>query len=35
MGDLVYIGQNVNVNIAHVNQNSLFGKIEKSKMRAA
>ena len=34
-GHMGYIGQNVNVNIAHVNQNSLFGKIEKSKMRAA
>ena len=34
-GDKGYIGQNVNVNIAHVNQNSLFGKIKKSNMRAA
>ena len=29
------IGKNINIKIAKVNQNSLFGKIEKNNMRAA
>ena len=29
------IGKNINIKIEHVNQNSLFGKIEKNNMRAA
>jgi len=33
-GNENYIGKNVNIKIDNVNQNSLFGKIEK-KMKAA
>ena len=33
-GNENYIGKNINIKIDNVNQNSLFGKIEK-KMRAA
>ena len=29
------IGKNLNIKIEHVNQKSLFGKIEKNNMRAA
>jgi len=34
-GDENYIGKNINIKIKDVNQNSLFGKIEKKNMRAA
>ena len=35
-GDLVVLDKlNLNIKIEHVNQNSLFGKIEKNNMRAA
>jgi len=34
-GEENYIGKNVNIKIKEVNQNSLFGKIEKNNMRAA
>ena len=34
-GDKNYIGKNLNIKINQVNQNSLFGKIEKNNMRAA
>ena len=34
-GNKNFIGKNLNIKIEHVNQNSLFGKIEKSNMRAA
>ena len=34
-GDTNFIGKNVNVQIEHVNKNSLFGKSEKNNMRAA
>ena len=34
-GDKNFIGKNVNIKIEQVNQNSLFGKIEKNNMRAA
>ena len=33
--DKNFIGKNVNIKIEQVNQNSLFGKIEKNNMRAA
>ena len=29
------VGKNINIKIKEVNQNSLFGKVEKNKMRAA
>jgi len=34
-GEENYIGKNINIKIEEVNQNSLFGKIEKNNMRAA
>jgi len=34
-GEENYIGKNINIKIKEVNQNSLFGKIEKNNMRAA
>ena len=34
-GNKNFIGKNLNIKIEHVNQNSLFGKIEKNNMRAA
>ena len=34
-GDENYIGKNINIKIKDVNQNSLFGKIEKKNVRAA
>ena len=34
-GNENFIGKNLNIKIEHVNQNSLFGKIEKNNMRAA
>ena len=34
-GDKNFIGKNVNIKIDKVNQNSLFGKVEKNNMRAA
>ena len=34
-GNESLIGKNLNIKIEHVNQNSLFGKIEKNNMRAA
>ena len=34
-GNKNLIGKNLNIKIEHVNQNSLFGKIEKNNMRAA
>jgi len=34
-GNKKFIGKNLNIKIENVNQNSLFGKIEKNKMRAA
>ena len=34
-GNKSLIGKNLNIKIEHVNQNSLFGKIEKNNMRAA
>ena len=34
-GNKNFIGKNLNIKIENVNQNSLFGKIEKNKMRAA
>jgi len=34
-GNTNFIGKNINIKIEHVNQNSLFGKIEKNNMRAA
>ena len=34
-GNKNFIGKNLNIKIEHVNQNSLFGKIEKNNMKAA
>ena len=34
-GDKNFIGKNVNIKIEQLNQNSLFGKIEKNNMKAA
>ena len=34
-GNKSLIGKNLNIKIEHVNQKSLFGKIEKNNMRAA
>ncbi len=34
-GDENLVGKNINIKIKEVNQNSLFGKVEKNKMRAA
>ena len=34
-GNKNLIGKNINIKIEQVNQNSLFGKIEKNNMKAA